>query len=265
MANNFTVDYDLTGPEEGPVLVLSHALAANKDMWFPQAAALTERYQVLRYDVRGHGGSQVPPGPYTFRQMVEDVRALLDEEGVQRVHFVGLSMGGMIGQWLALTYPDRLLSLVVCDTSARTPPEAASMWDERIAVAAREGMGPHVQPTLDRWFTPAFAATHPEIVGPVGKMIRTTDPRGYIACAQAVKNHDALERLGEILVPTLVIVGQEDPGAPFEAAEVIHRGIRGSQLVVLESASHLCNLEQAEAFNRVLLDFVGRVGEPGYP
>jgi 3-oxoadipate enol-lactonase len=262
IANSLSVDYDLVGPEDAPVFMFSHALAANKDMWAPQAAALAGRYRVLRYDIRGHGGSQVPPGPYTFGQLVEDVRALLDAEGVRRVHFVGLSMGGMIGQWLALAYPERLLSLVVCDTSARTPPEAGSMWDERIAVAEEEGMEPHVKPTLDRWFTPGFAARHPEIVEPVGRMIRTTDPRGYVACAQAVRNHNALGRLGEIAMPTLVIVGKEDPGAPVEAAEAIHRAIRGSEFVVLKSASHLSNLEQVEAFNRVLLDFVARVGGP---
>ncbi len=139
------------------------------------------------------------------------------------------------------------------------------MWDERIAVAAEEGMAPHVQATIERWFTPAFVEVHPEVVEPVRTMIRATDPRGYIGCAQAVKTHDALDRLREVSMPTLVVVGEDDPGAPVGAAESIHRQIRGSELVVLRSAPHLSNLEQAEAFNRALLSFIARLDETGPP
>jgi 3-oxoadipate enol-lactonase len=258
IANNLAVEYDLSGPADAPVVTLSHALATNMAMWAPQVTALESRYRVLRYDTRGHGRSRVPDGPYTLPELVEDVRALLDGLGVQQTHFVGLSLGGMIGQWLAFTYPERLHSLVLCDTSGRTAPEAGDMWDERIAIAAGEGMAPHVETTIDRWFTPGFVKEHPEIVDPVRAMIRCTDPRGYVGCAHAVKTHDALDRLPEIMVPTLIVVGEQDPGAPVGVAEVMHELIPGSELVVLESASHLSNLEQAEAFNQVLLAFVAR-------
>jgi len=257
IANSLAVEYEFTGPADAPAVTFSHALAADLTMWAPQAAALEGRYRVLRYDTRGHGGSEAPDGPYTFMEMVEDVSALMDGVGVQRTHFVGLSMGGMVGQWLALTQPERVLSLVLCDTSARMTSEAGDILDERIAVAARAGMAAHVDTTIDRWFTPAFVRDRPDIVDPVRAIIRGTDPRGYIGCAHAAKTHDAWERLPEIAVPTLIIVGEQDPGVG--AAEAIHERISGSELVTLESASHLSNLEQSEAFNRALLAFISRV------
>lgn len=259
-ANGIGVEYELTGPPGAPVVTLSHALATHLGMWEPQRAALEARYRVLRYDTRGHGGSEVPAGPYSFPRLVADVRALLDAVGIERTHFVGISMGGMIGQWIALTHPERLRSLTLCDTSPRTPPEAAAIWDERVAVAAREGMVAHVEPSIGRWFTPSFVEEHPEVVDPVRAMVGGTDPRGFIACAAALREHDVLDRLTEIEVPTLVIVGEDDPGTPVAAAEAIHERIAGSELVVLKSASHLSNLEQAGAFNSELLAFLSRTG-----
>ena len=257
------IEYDLSGLPGAPVVTFSHSLATHMGMWDAQAAAMSSRYGVLRYDTRGHGGSDVPAGPYTFPQLVEDARALLSCLGVHRTHFVGISLGGMVGQWLALTYPELLHSLVLCDTSARTAPEARTIWDERIALAAREGMEPHVESTIGRWFTPTFIAEHPEAVDPLRAMIRATDPQGFIACAGAIKTHDLLERLPQIKIPTLIIVGKEDPGTPVAAAQAIHELIAGSELVVLESASHLSNLEQAAEFNQTLLAFLDRVGAGG--
>ncbi|MFH0917392.1 MAG: 3-oxoadipate enol-lactonase [bacterium] len=259
-ANGIGIEYEIDGPSGAPVVTFSHALATHLGIWEPQTAALAGRYRVLRYDTRGHGGSDVPAGSCSFPQLVEDIRALLDHVGVERTHFVGISMGGMIGQWLALTYPERLLSLVLCDTSARTPPEAGEMWDERVAVASREGMAAHVEPSIGRWFTPGFVRKHPEVVDPVRAMIGATDPRGFIGCAAALRAHDVLDRLSGIKVPTLIIVGEEDPGTPVAAAEAIHERIAGSELVVLDSASHLSNLERGEAFNQELLAFLSRVG-----
>lgn len=248
----------MTGPPGAPVVTFSHSLATHLGMWEPQAQAVGARYRMLRYDTRGHGGSDVPAGPYSFSQLVDDVRALLDAIGVERTHFVGISMGGMIGQWLALTCPERLQSLVLCDTSGRTAPEAGEIWDERIARAAREGMGSQAEPTIGRWFTPRFVKEHAEVVDSMRAMIRATDARGFVGCAAAIKTHDALDRLSEIKVPTLIIVGEKDPGTPVAAAEAMHERIAGSQLVVIESASHLSNLEQAEAFNEALLAFLSR-------
>jgi 3-oxoadipate enol-lactonase len=259
-ANGVGVDYEMTGRPGAPVVTFSHALATNQGIWAPQVAAAEAEYRVLRYDTRGHGASDVPAGPYTFPQLVEDTRDLLDGLGVKRTHFVGISMGGMVGQWLALMYPERLSSLVLCDTSARTAPEAREVWDERVAVAAREGMAAHVEPSIGRWFTPSFAHAHPEIADPVRAMIRATDPRGFIGCAAALRGHDVLDRLSEIEIPTLIVVGEEDPGTPVAAAEAMHARIAGSELVVLPSASHLSNLEQTEAFNDALLSFLSRAG-----
>ena len=262
-ANSIEIEYDLSVLPGAPVVTFSHSLATHMGMWDAQAAAMSSRYGVLRCDTRGHGRSDVPAGPYIFPQLMEDVRALLSDLGVRRTHFVGISMGGMVGQWLALTYPELLHSLILCDTSARTAPEARTIWDERIALAAREGMEPHVQSTIGRWFTPPFIGAHPELVDPLRAMIRGTDPQGFIACAAAIKTHDLLERLPQIKIPTLIIVGEEDPGTPVAAAQAIHELIAGSELVVLESASHLSNIEQAVGFNQALLRFLDRVSAEG--
>jgi 3-oxoadipate enol-lactonase len=257
-ANGIQMHYTLNGPASAPVVTLSHSLATNLAMWEPQLNALAARYRVLRYDTRGHGGTDAPSGPYSLDQMAEDAVALLRALGIERTHFIGLSMGGMIGQVLALTHSEMLRSLILCDTSSRVPAEAKSVWDERIRVAESQGMAPHVEPTIGRWFTPPFAAKHPEIVERVRAMIRQTEPQGYVGCCHAIKALDLTDRLSAIAVPTLIVVGEDDPGTPVAASRAIHERIRGSELVILKSASHLSNIEQAEAFTKALLDFLGR-------
>lgn len=252
------------GVAEPRTVTLSHSLATSLEMWDGQMGALISRYRVLRFDTRGHGRSAAPEGPYAIESLVEDVRALLLELGIARTHFVGISMGGMIGQLLAATYPDMVSSLVLCDTSCRIDPEARPQWDERIAVAESAGMEPHVEATIARWFTPGFIAAHPEVVDPVRAMIRNTSPLGYVGCAHAVKNLDIEDRLRSIRVPTLIVVGEDDPGTPVEAARVIQERIEGAELMVLPSASHLSNLEQPTAFNQAVVAFLDRVsGEAG--
>jgi 3-oxoadipate enol-lactonase len=155
-ANGISMNYQLEGPANAPVVTLSHSLATSLSMWDPQVPALTLRYRVLRYDTRGHGGTDAPEGPYSLEQLAEDARALLQALGVSRTHFIGLSMGGMIAQVLALERPQLLQSLVVCDTSSRVPAEAKPTWDERIRVTRAQGMEPHVEPTIGRWFTAPF-------------------------------------------------------------------------------------------------------------
>ena len=257
-ANGISIHYTLNGPASAPVVTLSHSLATNLSMWEPQAAALAARYRVLRYDTRGHGGTDAPAGPYSLDQLAEDAVALLHRLGVERTHFVGLSMGGMIGQMLALKSPGMLRSLVLCDTSSRVPAEARPVWDERIRVAAAEGMEPHVEPTLNRWFTAPFIAQHPETVERVRAMIRETEPQGYIGCCHAIKALDLTDRLAAVSVPTLIVVGEDDPGTPVAAARAIHERIKGSELVILTSASHLSNIEQAGAFSESVMTFLSR-------
>jgi 3-oxoadipate enol-lactonase len=180
--------------------------------------------------------------------------------GIARTHFIGLSMGGMIGQVLGLTSPEMLQSLVLCNTTSRVPLDAKPMWDERIRVAETQGMEPHVEPTIGRWFTAPFRERHPEVVDRVQAMIRATNPRGYIGCCHAIAALDLTDRLAAIRVPTLIIVGEDDPATPVAASRTIHERIHASDLVVLKSASHLSNMEQPEAFNQAMLAFLTKVG-----
>lgn len=256
LANGIVTQYALDGPADAPVVTLSHALAASLEMWEPQLPALAERYRVLRYDTRGHGGSEVPPGAYTLDTLAEDVVGLLAALGIPHTHFIGLSMGGMIGQTLALKHPELLGGLVLADTSSRVPPQTGPVWDERIALAEQEGMAALSEGTLERWFTAPFTAKSPEVIDGVRALIRTTAPQGFIGCSRAIQGLNTTDRLGEIRAPTLIIVGEQDMGTPVAAAEVIHRGIAGSKLVVLPSAAHLGNVEQAAKFNRAVTDFL---------
>ncbi len=255
-ANGIAITYTLDGPANAPVVTLSHSLATTLAMWEPQMTALTARHRVLRYDTRGHGGTDAPAGAYTLDQLAEDARALLGALGIRKAHWVGLSMGGMIGQTLALKAPELFASLTLCDTSSRVPPEARPTWDERIRVALSQGMEPHVEPTLGRWFTPAFREQRADVVDRVRAMIRGTSPLGYIGCCHALAALDLTDRLGAIKLPTLIIVGEDDPGTPVAASQVMHERIAGSQLVVLKPASHLSNMEQPEAFTRTLTEFL---------
>jgi 3-oxoadipate enol-lactonase len=256
-ANGIQIHCQIDG--DGPWVVLSHSLACSVAMWAPQVAALKSRYRVLTFDTRGHGGSDAPAGAYTLDQLAEDVRGLLAAVKVERPHFVGLSMGGMIGMTFALKYPGVFRSLVLCDTSSRVPPEAQPVWDDRIRIATTQGMEPLVEPTLKRWFTEAMLARRPPVVEEVAAMIRSTPPVGYVGCCHAIPKINATERLREIGCPIQIIVGEQDVGTPVAMSRAIHEAAPGSELAILPNASHLSNLEQPEAFNRALLDFLARV------
>lgn len=258
-ANGIEMHYTLDGPEGAPVVTLSHSLATTLAMWDPQTPALTARHRVLRYDTRGHGGTEAPAGAYSLDLLADDAVALLRALGIARTHWVGLSMGGMIGQTLALERPDLVASLALCDTSSRVPPEARPTWTDRIRTAETQGMEPLVEPTIGRWFTPGFVSSRPEVVDPVRAMIRSTSPRGYVGCCHAISALDLTDRLGAIAVPTLVVVGEEDLGTPVAASRAIQERIPGAELVILKSASHLSNIEQPGAFTSALTSFLGRV------
>jgi len=230
-ANGIGVSYTVDGPAGAPVVTLSHSLATTSAMWEPQVKALTTRYRVLRYDTRGHGGSDAPAGAYTLDQLAEDARQLLAALGIARTHWVGLSMGGMIGQTLALKAPDLFASLVLCDTSSRVPAEARPLWAERITTAETNGMEPLVEATIGRWFTQPFREARADVVNPVRAMIRATPPRGYVGCCQAISQLDLTDRLSAIRIPTLVVVGEEDQGTPVAASRTIQEQIKGAELV----------------------------------
>lgn len=255
-ANGIEINYELSGQEDAPAVVLSHSLGSSLEMWNPQIAALKPHYRVLRFDTRGHGGSEAPAQPYSLDQLTEDVLSLLDVLGIDELHFVGLSMGGMIGQCLALNHGNRLRSLALCDTTALIPPDAQPVWQERIDAARENGLKALVDDTLQRWFTPTYLDQNPPQVQLIRKLFLATPLAGYIGCSEAIRSLDYLERLSEIKTPTLIIVGREDPGTPVEAAQAMHQRIADSQLVVLPSAAHLSNVEQSEAFNQSLMNFI---------
>lgn len=236
--------------------MLSNSLASNLSMWDGQMPVLSERYRVLRYDTRGHGASQETPGPYTMESLAGDARALLEHLGIAKVHFVGLSLGGMTGQYLGANHPELLLSLTLCDTAAQMSP--ASAWDERIAAARAGGMAGIVEPTLERWFTSDFHQSSPDVIERVRKMILATSVEGFTGCGAAIREMDQREAIAGIATPTRVIVGKQDPATTVEHAELIHGKIAGSDLVVIDNAAHLSNIEQPEAFNEALLEFLDR-------
>jgi len=255
-ANGIQMNYELSGKKGAPVVVLSHSLSSSLLMWNPQMDALNPYFQVLRYDTRGHGNSDTPSGVYTLELLAEDVIQLLDVLGMDRVHFVGLSMGGMIGQCLALNHSNRLKSLALCDTTAVFPAESQPIWEERLGKAHKKGMEALLGETMERWFTPSFLKRNPPMVKLIREQILATPVAGYIGCAEALRRLNYLDRLPEIKMPTLIMVGEDDPGTPVSASEAMRKRISNSKLVVLPSARHLSNVEQTEAFNSALLTFL---------
>jgi 3-oxoadipate enol-lactonase len=245
--NGIDVCYDVAG--EGPWIVLSHSLACDRTMWDEQMAMLTRRFRVLRYDTRGHGQSSAPPGPYTLDLLADDLKALLAHLGIERTHFAGLSMGGMIGQTFEIKYPGIFQTLVLCDTTSAYPASAAPIWNERIRTARTEGMAALVDSTLARWFTQPFRDRRADVMQRFAALISSTPVEGYVGCSQA------LVRIN-VRVPALVIVGEHDPGTPVAMARAIHEHLSGSELAVLPDAAHIANVEQPEAFNRALEAFL---------
>lgn len=253
-ANGIDIHYEFSG--NGPWVMLVHSLATDLTLWDALADALATRFTVLRYDARGHGRSSAPDGAYTFPQLVDDLIGLLDALQIERTHFVGLSMGGMLGQHFALAHPERLDRLALVSTTSRIPPEARALWDERVAVARRDGMQAHVESTLARWFAAPYRTAHPEVMARIGALIAATPVAGFAGWGAAICTLDLTERLGAIKAPTLVVVGSEDTGTPPAASQAIAAAIPGSRLEIIPQASHQLVIEQAETFNRLLLDFL---------
>jgi 3-oxoadipate enol-lactonase len=256
-ANGIEINYEIEG--EGPMVTFSHSLACNLSMWDEQVRALKGRYRVLRFDTRGHGQTSAPAVAYSLDQLADDLKGLLDGLGIRETHFVGLSMGGMIGQVFALKHPAMVQSLVLCDTTSRYPAAAGAIWEDRIKTVGAKGMEPMVQPTLERWFTAPFRTRRPDLMTRVGAMIGATPPAGYIGCCHAIPKINVTDRLKDVRCPALVIVGEDDPGTPVEMARDIHAALPSAELAVLCRASHLSNLEQPEEFNRALGGFLDKL------
>jgi 3-oxoadipate enol-lactonase len=256
-ANGVEIAYRFDGPAAGRVVLLSNSLMSSFEMWDWTLPALADRYRVLRYDMRGHGRSATTPGPYSIAMLADDAAALLDALGIGAAHIVGLSMGGMIGQQLGARYPDKVLSLALCDTASEMPPR--SLWEERLAIARSQGIAGLADGTIRRWFTAPFIERAPGDIDKVRRMILATGVEGYIACASAVRDMAQTTMLLKIRKPTLVMTGRQDPACTVDQSTVLNRMIDGSQLVILEDAAHLSNIEQPAAFNLALRSFIDRV------
>lgn len=247
--------YRFDGDESLPVLVLSNSLGTSLDMWQPQIPALTQRFRVLRYDTRGHGQSSVTEGPYSIAQLGGDVIALLDHLGLQRVHFCGLSMGGITGMWLGVHQGDRLDKLILCNTAAYIgPPEN---WTNRAAAVERDGVASIAAAVVDKWLTPDFAAQQADLVQTLRTMLGATDARGYAANCRAVRDSDLRNDVQRIATPTLVIAGTGDIPTPPADGRYLAETIPGARYVELYAA-HLSNLQQVEGFNQAVLEFLDR-------
>ena len=255
-ANGIQINHEIHGKEGAPWLVLSHSLACSVRMWDPQIEALKDKYRILAYDTRGHGGTEAPKGAYTLELLADDLFFLLKELKISAPHYCGLSMGGMIGQTFALKYPGVLRTLTLADTTSRYPAEAAPLWADRIRTAEAKGMEALAQATLERWFTDSFRKARPEVVSEVRKLIVSTPVAGYAGCCNAIPKINLTARLKEIKCPVLVIVGADDPATPVAMAKEIQDNAPGSKLVVLPQAAHLANLEQPESFTRALREFL---------
>ena len=250
--------YSDEGRADGPPIVFSNSLGANITMWQPQVDHFKSDFRVIRYDHRGHGKSEVTPGPYSFEQLCNDAVALMDALNIERAHFVGLSMGGMTALGLALDHPDRLLSICSANCVATIPAEGLKIWDERIAAITAGGLEPILDGTLQRWFTEPTIKTRPEEMAAVRSMIAATPVKGYLGCCGALKQLNYLERLGQIELPTLFISGMHDQGAPVAAMREMQKRVAGSVYVELDAA-HVSNIERPQEFNRALGDFLSAI------
>jgi 3-oxoadipate enol-lactonase len=253
------INYEIAG--DGPWLTLSHPLAYDLRVWDKQMPALTAKFQVLRYDIRGHGGSSAPTGPYTLEQLADDACDLLNTFGIERTHWVGLSLGSMIGQTFALKYPAMFQSLALAGTTSRYSARTAASFEERIRDVEANGMEAVVKSTLERWLTDSYRKTHPQVMDRIARCIRATPVAGYLGCCHAIPQINLTERLKEITCPTLVMVGAQDSGTPIAMARTIYHALPGTELVIIPSAAHLLNIEQKQTFNSALLSFLARAGE----
>lgn len=254
------VHHVTTGRDDAPVVVLHGALGSSLAMWEPQVGPLAERYRVVRYDLRGHGRSPAPPGPYALTDLAADATALLDHLGVDKAHHVGLSLGGMVTMQLAVTAPARVDRVVLCCTAAHLPP--ARRWHDRAATVREEGVGAVADAVVERWLTADLAADDPGLVGRLLAMVLRTSEEGYAGCCEAIGTMDLRDDLASIAAATLLVVGDEDPSTPREHAEVIAAGVADARIVTVGPAAHLANVEQPDAVTSRIIAHLDRRRQP---
>lgn len=253
-ASGLTVHVQIEGPENAPPLVLLHSLGTSLHVWDEPAAAMATLYRVIRPDLRGHGLTGVPPGPYSIAQMAHDMLAALNLLEVGEFVLGGLSIGGLIAQQMAAQEPDRVRALILVDTAMTLPP--ASLWHERAALARAQGMAPLIEPVLARWVTPEFQTT-PAAEG-LRAMLRRTDPEGYAGAAEALAAADLSESTATLRMPALIMTGEHDMATPPASAQALQQAIPGSELRILPGAAHIPTVQTPLAVAAAMAEFLAR-------
>lgn len=256
--NDISIRFEVSGPSGAPWVVLSNSMMTNYRMWDAQLEALQD-YRVLRYDQRGHGETDGPEGAYSFEMLADDAIALMDHVGAGRVHWVGCSMGGMTGQAVALNCPDRVRSLALCDTRGHSPESKKAQRIKRIEIVQRDGVEPMVEGCLRGNFSPEFIDANPELMDEMRGIVRGTSVAGVVGCSHALSAHNYSPRLHEIVVPTIIVVGENDESTPVSQSQDMFDRIPNARMVVLPQAKHLSNIERAVEFNEALLEFLSEV------
>ena len=248
--------YELLGPEGGPPVILSCSLGTDRTMWDPQTPALMERHRVVRYDLRGHGCSPAPDGPYVISDLGEDLLALMDRIGIEQASLCGVSIGAMTSIWVAANAPERVRSLVLCCTSARFGAEAAEVYRGRAQTVRDQGVDAVADGALERWFTAGFRQSHPELMARIRRGLTDTSSEGYAGCCEALAALDLHPALPSITAPPLVIAGAQDPATPPEHGRAIAHAIPGARFELIEGAAHLANIEKAEQVTPLIVGFI---------
>jgi 3-oxoadipate enol-lactonase len=254
-ANGIDINYQIDGPEGAPWIVFSNSLATSTAMWGEQAAALKDKFRVLRYDQRGHGATDAPAGRYAFDTLLHDALGLLDALSIEKTHFAGLSMGGATALGLVERHPDRFDRIIVCDSPCQSTPQSTQQWEERIAVAQKQGIEPLVEPTIGRWFPAETVAKNPPHIDKVRAMIRATPVNGFIGCAAALADHDYASAAAAVKRPVLFLVGEKDGATPAAMRKLSER-LAGSRFAELPGAGHISNMDRPAEFTRAVREFL---------
>ena len=252
-ADGCAIYYEIEGPERGPVLMMSNSLGTNLHMWDDQVPAWSRHFRLVRYDRRGHGKSGVPPGPYSMERFGRDVLAILDDLNIEKVHWCGLSMGGMVGQWLGANAPERMGKIILSNTACYYADP--TNWLNRIKAVKEGGLAAVADTVIAGWLSADFREREPQITANLKAMLLATPVQGYLACCEALSTLDQRDLLPDIKSPTLIIAGRHDVATPIAAGELIRSKIPGASLTILDAA-HISNVEQSHAFTDTVVGFL---------
>jgi 3-oxoadipate enol-lactonase len=252
------IAYDLVGPDNAPTVCITHSLASDGGSWAEQVPSLLQAgFRILRVDMRGHGGSDPVPGDYTMRMLADDVAGVLQALAIPRVHYIGLSIGGMIGQAFALAHGERLISAMWCDTLPASPKGAQAAWDDRINTVRRaNSLAPLADATVERWLNDSFRAKNPGRWQQIRDTVIGTTPAGYLGCCAAILDFDFVPKLPSVRVPVLVVCGSDDPGTPVPENKKLAGLVPGAHYEEIAGMKHFPNVEAPDAFNRIMLGWL---------